>query len=129
MLATAGDTPLSDAPGQPDAVLPLPTVTLTATRSGAVFTLRIVSAAYAGKVQIYATPAVSAGRDFFSKSAFRLLEVDGNLAAGGTSIGAAYTAKYGPAALGTKIAVKVVPISANGFKGASYFATAIVSAP
>ena len=127
--AAAGDNPLSDAPGQPDAVAPLPTITLEAVHTGGAggpFVLRVHSDAYSGRVLIAATPAVSAGRDFFGKSAFRLIQTTETLTAGATVITAAYVARYGTPAPGTKIAVRLVPVSANGFKGASYFATAIV---
>ncbi len=130
VLATTGASPISDAPSQPETLAALPTITLDAARAGTAtgaFSLFIRSAAYAGKVQVYATPAVSAGRNYFGKSSFRLLTVVDGLLNGGTSVTAAYTAKYGTPALGAKIAVKLVPVSPSGFKGAKYHATAIVS--
>ncbi len=130
VLATAGASPISDAPSQPEAVAALPTITVETTRAGTAsgaFSLFVRSAAYLGKVQVYATPAVSTGRNYFGESSFRLLEVADGLTNGGTALTDAYVAKYGAPALGAKIAVKLVPLSPNGFKGAKYHATAIVS--
>ncbi len=130
VLATTGALPISDAPSQPETFAALPTITLEAAHAGTAsgaFSVFVRSVAYAGKVQVYATPAVSAGRNYFGKSGFRLLEVIDGLTNGGTDLTAAYTAKYGTPGLGAKIAVKLVPISPSGFKGAKYHATAIVS--
>ncbi len=130
VLATTGAAPISDAPSQPEILAALPTVTLEAARAGTAagaFSLFVRSAAYAGKVQVYATPAVSAGRNYFGKASFRLLEVVDGLLNGGTALTDAYIAKYGTPVLGAKIAVKLVPVSPSGFKGAKYHATAIVS--
>jgi len=130
VLATTGASPISDAPSQPGVIAALPTITLEAARVGTAsgaFSLFVRSAAYAGKVQVYATPAVSAGRNYFGKSSFRLLTVVDGLTNGGTPLTEAYVAKYGSSALGAKIAVMLVPVSPSGFKGAKYHATAIVS--
>jgi len=130
VLSTMGASPIADAPSQPETIAALPTVTLEAARAGTAsgaFSLFVRSAAYAGKVQVYATPAVSAGRNYFGKSGFRLLTVADGLVNGGTAITDAYIAKYGAPALGAKIAVKLMPVSPSGFKGAKYHATAIVS--
>lgn len=131
VLSTTGaTTPITDAPSQPDMVGALPSVTLAATRSGGsegAFGLALQSAIYSGSVQVFATPAVSAGRDYFSTNAFRLLEVVNGLSAGTTSLTAAYTSRYGTPSVGTKIAVRLVPISANGFKGTASVSTDIVS--
>ncbi len=130
VLATTGVSPISDAPSRSEAIAALPTITLEAARAGTAsgaFRLFVRSAAYAGQVQVYATPAVSAGRNYFGKSSFRLLAVVDGLTNGGTSLTEAYIAKYGSPTLGAKIAVKLVPVSPSGFKGAKYHATAIVS--
>lgn len=122
--------PLSDAPSQPETVTPLPGITLAASRTGSAtgaFSLAVQSAAYTGKVQVYASPAVSAGRSHFGTGDYRLLEVVPNLSAGSTSLTAAYVAKYGTPTVGTKIALKLVPCSPSGFKGGASVATAIVS--
>jgi len=130
IVATFGGSPLSDAPGTPDSIAALPTITLVAARTGSAtgaFTLAVQSAAYTGKVQVYASPAVSAGRNTFGKGAYRLLEVVDGLSAGSTSLTAAYVAKYGTPAVGTKIAVKLVAVSANGFRGGKVIAVAVVA--
>lgn len=130
VLATVGASPIADAPSQPETVAALPAITLEASRAGGAsgaLSVFVRSSVYAGKVQVYATPAVSAGRTYFGDAGFRLLQAVDGLTSGGTDITAAYTAKYGAPALGAKIAVKLVPISPSGFKGAKYHATAIVS--
>lgn len=130
VLATVGASPIADAPSQPEASAALPAITLEAARQGTaagVFSLFVRSAAYGGKVQVYASRAVSAGRSYFGNSDFRLLQVVDGLVNGGTQVTDAYIAKYGTPALGAKIAVKLVPVSPSGFKGADYQATAIVS--
>lgn len=130
VLATVGTSPISDAPSQPEALAALPPITLEAARQGTAagaFSLLVHSTAYGGKVQVYVTPAVSAGRSYFGKSGFRLLTVVDGLVNGSTAVTDAYIAKYGTPALGAKIAVKLVPVSPSGFKGAGHQATAIVS--
>lgn len=130
VLATTGASPIQDAPSQPESLAALPAITLEAARAGGpngAFSLLVRSTAYAGKVQVYATPPVSAGRSAFGSSGFRLLEVADGLQNGGTAITDAYAAKYGPPTLGSKIAVRLVPVSPSGFKGAKYHASAIVS--
>lgn len=130
VLATTGALPIADAPSQPDALAALPTITLEASRAGGAggaFSLLVRSTAYAGKVQVFATPAVSAGRNSFGNSSFRLLQVTDGLQNGGTALTDAYVARYGAPTVGSKIAVRLVPVSPSGFKGAKYHATAIVS--
>lgn len=130
VLATLSVSPIADAPSQPEASAALPAITLEAAHQGTAdgaFRLFVRSAAYGGKVQVYATPPVSAGRASFGGSAYRLIDVVDGLVSGGTNLTDAYIAKYGTPALGVKIAVKVVPVSPNGFKGADYLATAVVA--
>jgi hypothetical protein len=129
VLSAIGAPPVSDPPSASDAPGQLPTITLTATENGALLQLRVVSAAYAGRVMIFATKPVSAGVNYFSKSAFRLIETSDNLAAGSTSISASYVAKFGLPALGQKIGVKLVPVSDTGIRGGNYLAFAIVTGP
>ena len=127
--AAVGDDPLTDAPGQMDVIPPLPTITLEAVRTGGAggaFVLTVQSDAYAGTVVLAASPAVSAGINYFSASSVRQIGTVTALTAGATAITTDYVAKYGTPAAGTKICVKLTPVSANGFKGAHYFATAIV---
>ncbi len=130
VVATFGGAPISDAPGAPDSIPALPTVTLVASRTGSAtgpFSLVLQSAAYTGKAQVYASPAVSAGRNTFGKGSYHLLEVVDGLSPGSTALTAAYVAKYGTPAVGTKIAVELVAVSANGFKGGKVIAVAVVA--
>lgn len=124
-----GDDPLTDAPGQPDSVAALPSFFMDSGRqggAGGAFHLTVHSDAYAGRVMVYATQPVSAGISSFSKSAYRLIGTAEQLTAGTTVISAMYIAKYGAAAAGSQIGVKLIPVSANGFKGGSVATAAFV---
>ncbi len=122
LLGTLGTAPVSDAPAEAATAPPLPAVTLTANRSGtptgALAMPLTAATAYNGvNVQVYATPPLSAGVHFISDGIYRLIEVAVNLPAAPLDLASAYAAKFGSPPVGSRVAVKLVPVTATGFAG------------
>lgn len=104
-LATIGGNVVSDNTPANQSV----TITLTGT------------AADGGFLQLWAGPPVSAGRTFMKPSEYRLLKVVSSATIpASTVLTTDYQAKFGdlPAALeGMKVAIKCVPVDAQGYRG------------
>lgn len=112
---------IEDAPDAPSAPPPLPPLALDVRTGseGQPLALALVSAGYAGLVQVYATPPLSAGRNSFRKFDYKLLAVLPALMAGETLLGELYAARFGVPPAGRRIGVRVVPVSDDGFRGQS----------
>lgn len=80
------------------------------------------------RVAIYATGKISAGRSFIKPSEYRLIQISAAAATSPVDIETAYVSIFGTDfTAGDKIAVKVVPISANFFRGAPIESLSIVA--
>lgn len=123
-----GQPTVSAAPSAPSAPAPLPPLMLAIalTPDTPPLSLTITSVAYTGLVQVFATAPVSAGRNSFSHAAYKLLTTLPGLLAGGTSLSSVYTARFGLPAGGRRIALRFVPVSVAGFRGASINASGVV---
>lgn len=81
------------------------------------------------KLLIYATGAVSAGRNFFRQSDFRLIASIAGNTASPYDAKTAYEAVFGALAtgiVGNRVAVRIVPVSQNGWRGTDVQASTVV---
>lgn len=128
-LAACGQPTVPSAPANPQPAGTLPPLYLEAihSTSGLPLILNIRSAAFADMVQVYAIAPASAGRSAFGISEFKLVTTLLALSSGSTNIGDEYSALFGEPTGGQKIAVRLFPISAQGFRGDPIEAVATVT--
>ena len=111
---------------------PVNVSSITLDASGGALTLEILALPVAGsRNYIYATPPLSAGRNFFGPSEYRLIQIQsGVLAANPLDIEAGYEAVFGAgiiaASTNAKISVLLKPVSPNYIAGATLRADAII---
>jgi len=129
VLLAGGMPPLSDAPAAPVMPARLPLLTLDIQHApGTALVFMVRSAAYLGAVQVYAAAPASAGKNSWSKADYKLITTLDSLINGGTPLADAYTARFGPPAAGRRIAVRLAPIAAQGFRGTTIDIVGTVSA-
>ena len=118
-LAILGADPLMDAPFDVPYIANLPGVEVDgqSTPSGAGFLLKLLSAAYTGRILVEATPFLSAGLSKIPASFFRILGTREGLLAASTDITALYVAKFGSVPSSSQIAVRLTVITDDGFRG------------
>ncbi len=133
---------LRDAPVQPDFIGKFPAVTVNATRISpalalsdaapdtTTFLFNFVSPPFTGAVQVLATRPLSAGVTQPSPKDFRPIAFLPDITVGINDLSAAYMSQFPIPAAGMKVAVQIVPITPNGFKGNPYTQIAtVVAAP
>jgi hypothetical protein len=69
------------------------------------------------KLLVEATPQSSPGRTFFRRSEFKTVMVSAAAAVSPANVLASYNALFGALVSGKKIAFRLTPISAGGFRG------------
>jgi hypothetical protein len=124
-----GSALVDDAPAL-DAIPQVDTLGLTATITGSVLSLAYTSANDVAAQQwlVYATRGLSAGKNFFRGSDYKLFFTFVGATASPVNIFASYTARFGALVLGTKISLLLVGASANRFLGSGVRVDAIVTA-
>lgn len=128
-LLNAGQSVIADAP-LPASVFGFTTLSATAVNTASVSTLTFTDAIPAGtSVLVFATPSVSAGKNFV-KSEYRQIAVLTSADASPATISTAYDAKFGAVgAAGSKIFFKLKPVNdTTGQAGTELSASAIVTA-
>lgn len=129
-LPLVDNAPILDSPPILTSVVGAATVDIGSVLDGFDVTFAPTPLGAGQRLAIYATGRISAGRSFIKASEFRLLEVTAAAAASPVDVFAEYSAIYGTDfAEGDKIVVKVVPISANFFRGAEVRDEIIVAGP
>ncbi len=116
-LAAAGQPTLANAPAK---VAPpvLPPSTLTCTLANGQPSLVVHPAQqYAGLVVIYGTKPLGKGTKSPSKSTYRKIAVTNALMPAGYDVTTAYVNKFGAPPAGSKVGIKLVPVSASGHSG------------
>lgn len=141
-LNTGQQNILRDAPAQPDFIANLPAFTLNATHATApdnalspaqlataAFALSVTSPAFDGPVQVLATRPLSAGVGQPSPKDFRPIALLNSLPGTPIHLADAYLAQFPCApALGMKVALQLVPLTPNGFRGTPRTQTVIATA-
>ena len=122
---------LNDAPLAIEPTVPLagfgPTVHVTAAPA-VELKLGAAATAFASKLLVFATEPMSAGRSVVADTNYRLIATADTADLLNADIGASYDAKFGVPASGTKVGVKVIPVSDSGFQGNPQSSLVIVTA-
>lgn len=130
-LNTGQGNILPDAPSQPAFIGKLPPYYITAQSSPALslsdapgdppnLTLYINSDDFPGPVQVLATRPLSAGTGQPDPKAFRQIALLPSLTDGLTNLASDYLAVFPPPAVGMKLALQLVPVTPNGFRGSPF---------
>lgn len=122
-LDGVGTSPNSNAPN-PEGVEAVTAGAFVMTNGGAkTIAHNVTGANY--PIQIWATPGVSAGKEFL-KNDYRLIQSIAGAAASPTDISTAYEARFGEPAVGTRVGVKLVVVNeTTGERGTPSEATTI----
>lgn len=135
-LLTSGQPLLTQAPNDVTPPAGLPPMLLTATRAGAAtdnapnagsFTLNIVSPALTGLFQVWGAKPTLADKVIRPAHDFTLLGAKSDLG-GLVDIADLYLAKFDAPNTDSKVAIQIVPLSPEGFKGAPLLLTAVAQA-
>ncbi len=123
----AGGQPQTTAPAAPVPAPPLPLLTLDNNYvQGSLILSIISSAAYAGRIIIYAARPALAGNNHYKKGAFKVIGSLPSLAVGLNAIGPLYTTKYRVPTAGYEVAIKVVGVTTHGFRTNEVLLTDII---
>ena len=114
-LAEMNDSPLAIEPTT-SVVGFAPTVHVTAALA-VEFKLGAGAVALGTELLVFATEPMSAGRSVVADTNYRLLGTAASADLLSADIGALYDDKFGVPTSGTKVGVKVIPVSASGFQG------------
>jgi len=129
LLLTGGST--VSTPNSPDAAPELVDFEVGSIAPGPPGNLNLewTSLVGTGTFLVYATPPISAGINYFKSSLFRLIGDFDQTATSPTDFITEYRTVFslGSGDSGSKIAVKIRPISANGYAGAELIGNSIVS--
>lgn len=126
VYASSG-TVMNTAPTSPVTPPPVPPGLLNATMHAGTLSLVLNTPAYANRVLIYAAAPVPAGTNIYSrKSAFKLIGSLQSLTAS-NDLSRLYNAKFRGAGTGSKIALKIVGISASGIRSAEQLISGVTS--
>ncbi len=100
-----------------------------ATDPGVTMTIALPSGAYPGAFQVFASEPILSPNPLPTNLPMTLIQF-GNLQTGECDLTAHYLQHYPAPVLGTKVAMKLVPVSADGFRGAPLTVIAdVVAAP
>ncbi len=125
-LATLDDAPLAIEPTVPLAGF-APTVMVTAAPA-VELKLGAAATALSTELLVFATEPMSPGRSIVGEGMYRLIGTTNTADLLNADIGTLYDAKFGVPASGTKVGVKVIPVSESGFQGNPQSSLVIVTA-
>ncbi len=123
---------LSDAPLFPELAPSLPALTLSATRSGTpdgqlVLTIEAAAAYNGCLVQIWTTPPLRPTVHSIPSGKYQVTEYAVNLPAAPLDVSSGYLRLHAAPPVGTKVAVRLVPVTASGFAGMEVELTTLVT--
>lgn len=127
-LYAAGRPTLMTAPAQPATPPVLPPLLFQARWQAGALALSLTTSPYASPVLLYAARPLLPGQTVFTGTEFKLIGSLPQLG-GQTDITALYAARFHVGAAGYQIALRVVPLTADGFRGAPRPLSATVQVP
>lgn len=119
---------LYTAPSSLPPAPPLPEgLIVHASQTGAFACALMSPTVYSRYVQVQAAPTAPAGYNTYNLKSFRVIGMLNGLVYGANPITQMYIAKYGPASVGSEIALSLVPMSLNGERLPGCIITGLVS--